>query len=155
MSTLDTQNPQDQLKEAWINLRNELIVQAANVYIYGRQAALAGIGLAALGADEAQALARQVLERGEIAESDAQAAAQALADRIQQRAAAMDEARVELTEKAGIALEENVKTILHALPVPGSKAIEESVSRLVASVRVPVTGVGATAAPGSAGQPAE
>jgi polyhydroxyalkanoate synthesis regulator phasin len=148
MSTADTQNPQDQLKEAWINLRNELIVQAANVYIVGRQAALAGIGLAALSADEAQALARQAFERGEIAESDAQAAAREIADRIQQRAAAMDEARVELTEKAGVALEENVKTILNAVRLPGSKAIEDMVSGLVASVHPPTVSVPDNTTPG-------
>ena len=139
MSASDTPSPQDQLNEMWINLRNELIVQAANVYIVGRQAALASVGLVALSADEAQAIARQAFERGEIAESDAQAAAQAVVDRIQQRAAAIDETRVELTEKAGIALEENVKTILNAVRLPGSKAIEDTVSRLVASVRPPGT----------------
>ena len=44
-----------QLDELLINVRNEAIVQTANLYILGRQALLAGLGIGALTLEAAQA----------------------------------------------------------------------------------------------------
>ena len=48
----------EQLDELLINVRNEAIVQTANLYILGRQALLAGLGLGALTLETAQAFLR-------------------------------------------------------------------------------------------------
>lgn len=45
----------EQMDELLINVRNEAIVQTANLYILGRQALLAGLGLGVLTLEAAQA----------------------------------------------------------------------------------------------------
>ncbi len=55
-----------------IDVRNELIMQGTNVFLFGRQCVLIGLGLTFMAADRLQAVAQQAIERGEIAENDVQ-----------------------------------------------------------------------------------
>ena len=98
-----------------MNVRNEAIVQAANLYIFGRQALLAGIGLGVLTIEAAQDLSQRAVERGEIAEADAQ---EMLARFREDGLAKTSEAETgasSLTERAAIALADSTSTILRAL----------------------------------------
>ncbi|MBW7882947.1 MAG: phasin family protein [Caldilineaceae bacterium] len=119
----------DQLGELWINVRNELIVQAANAYIYGRQAMLAGLGALALGKDELEAILTRLVERGEIAESDMQQVIEHYLKELRGEAREADSARASMTVKAAIALQENVRTILEKFRLPGGISVEELVRR--------------------------
>jgi polyhydroxyalkanoate synthesis regulator phasin len=105
----------EQFDELLINVRNEAIVQAANLYVFGRQALLAGIGMGALTIEAAQSLVQRAVERGEIAETDAQA----MLERMRQDGlgkASDAEARVpSLTDQAAVALADSASTILRAL----------------------------------------
>lgn len=115
----------DQAKDVMVDVRNELIVQSANLYLIVRKVLLASIGGVALTADETAELFSRLVERGEIAESDAQ---KIVADLRAQRRAHADEAgktREEMTRKAGMALEDSVETILTRLNVPNKHEIEE------------------------------
>ena len=53
-----------QIGDAVVDVRNEIIVQAANAFIVGRQVVLTGVGVAFLGADQIQTLLQQAVERG-------------------------------------------------------------------------------------------
>lgn len=55
-----------------IDVRNELIMQGTNAFLFGRQCVLIGLGLTFMAADRLQAIAQQAIERGEIAENDVQ-----------------------------------------------------------------------------------
>ena len=55
-----------------IDMRNELIMQGTNAFLFGRQCVLIGLGLTFMAADQLQAFAQQAIERGEIAETDVQ-----------------------------------------------------------------------------------
>lgn len=53
-----------------IDVRNELIMQGTNAFLFGRQCVLIGLGLTFMAADRLQAVAQQAIERGEIAHND-------------------------------------------------------------------------------------
>ena len=55
-----------------VDVRNELIMQGTNAFLFGRQCVLIGLGLTFMAADRLQAFAQQAIERGEIAENDVQ-----------------------------------------------------------------------------------
>jgi polyhydroxyalkanoate synthesis regulator phasin len=109
----------EQVDEITINVRNEMIIQSANVIMAGQQLMRAGLGLALLSKDELQALLSRASERGEIGEEDARKALDALRQRSLEQAQALDESRVEMTEKASIALSDSLATILKTLKLPG------------------------------------
>lgn len=72
MSEEQKEPPRKPVKDAVVDVRNEVIVQATNAFLLGRQVVLTGVGMAFLGVDQIQALFQQAVERGEVAESDAQ-----------------------------------------------------------------------------------
>lgn len=108
-----------QVDEVAINVRNEVIIQSANVIMAGQQLVRAGLGLALLSKDEVQALLTRAAERGEIGEEDARKAIDALRQRSLDQAQSLDQTRVQMTEKASMALSDSVATILKTLKVPG------------------------------------
>ena len=118
MSEQAASSPQQWVSDAVINVRNEAIVQTANVYLFGRQLVLTGVGMTFLGVDAVQTFVQRAVDRGEIVESDAQKLAADLQQQAQDRVKAADQARVELTEKATAALFENANGILKRLGVP-------------------------------------
>ena len=115
----------DQAKDAMIDVRNELIVQSANLYLMMRKVLLASLGGVALTADEASEMFARLVERGEIAESDAQKIVADLRDQGRKREEEATQTREEISKRAGIALEDSVETILNRLNVPNKAEIEE------------------------------
>ncbi len=55
-----------------IDVRNEVIVQSANLYLAVRKVLLSSLGAMSLTADETNEFLNRLVERGEIAEADAQ-----------------------------------------------------------------------------------
>ena len=115
----------DQAKDAVIDVRNEMIVQSANLYLMMRKVLLASLGSVALTADEAGEMFARLVERGEIAESDAQKIVADLRDQSRKREEEAGQAREEISKRAGMALEDSVETILNRLNVPNKAEIEE------------------------------
>ena len=110
----------EQLDELLINVRNEAIVQTANLYILGRQALLAGIGLGALTLEAAQALLQRAVERGEIAEADAEAMLARMREDGMAKADQEAASAAGLTDRAAVALADSVSTILRSLRLHGT-----------------------------------
>jgi poly(hydroxyalkanoate) granule-associated protein len=125
MPTPDEKSFPDQAKEAVVDVRNELIVQSANLYLMVRKVLLASIGSVALTADEVGDVFTRLVERGEIAESDAQKIVADLRTQGRKREEEASRVREDMTKKAGIALEDSVETILNRLNVPNKNEIEE------------------------------
>jgi poly(hydroxyalkanoate) granule-associated protein len=115
----------DQAKDAMVDMRNELIVQSANLYLMVRKVMLASLGGVALTADEAGEMFTRLVERGEIAESDAQKIVADLRSQGRKREEEASQAREEISKKASLALEDSVETILNRLNVPNKTEIEE------------------------------
>lgn len=121
----DERSLPDQAKDAMVDIRNEMIVQSANLYLMVRKVLLASLGSVALTADEAGELFTRLVERGEIAESDAQKIVNDLRSQGRKREEEASQAREEISKKAGMALEDSVETILNRLNVPNKAEIEE------------------------------
>lgn len=115
----------DQAKDAVIDVRNELIVQTANIYIMVRKVLLSSLGAVALTMDEANELLARLVERGEVAEADVQKMISELRDQRQHSEAEAARTRSELTKKASSTLEDSVETILTRLNVPNKGDIED------------------------------
>ena len=123
MSEQEAPSPQQWASDAIINIRNEAIVQTANVYLFGRQVVLTGVGMTFLGVDALQGFVRRAVDRGEIVEADAQKMTADLQQQAHDRVKAADQARVELTEKATATLFENANGVLERLGVPKMKVV--------------------------------
>lgn len=136
----------DQAKDAMVDVRNELIVQSANLYLMVRKVLLASLGGVALTADEASEIFDRLVERGEIAESDAQKIVYDLRTQSRKREDDANKAREELAKKAGIALEDSVETILTRLNVPNKSDIEE-LSRKISMLNEKVSTLGSRSKP--------
>jgi len=115
----------DQARDAAVDVRNEMIVQSANLYLMVRKVLLASIGGVALTADEVAEIFNRLVERGELAESDAQKIVADLRSQGRVRNEEAAKARDDVTKKAGMALEDSVETILTRLNVPNKHEIEE------------------------------
>lgn len=125
MAQEDKKTLQEQAKEVFVDVRNELIVQSANLYLLVRKALMASLGAVALTAEEANEFVNRLVERGEIAEADAQRLIGELRAQGRKQEEEASRARDELTRKAGMALEESVETILHQINAPDKAEIEE------------------------------
>jgi hypothetical protein len=110
----------EQLDELLINVRNEAITQAANFYIFGRQALLAGLGIGVLTIEAAQAFMQRAVERGEIAEADAQAVLERMRQEGLAKASDTETSVPSLTDRAAVALADSASTILRALHLHGT-----------------------------------
>lgn len=115
----------DQAKDAVIDVRNELIVQTANLYIMVRKVLLSSLGAVALTMDEANELLARLVERGEVAESDLQKMINELRAQRERSEAEAAKTRSELTKKASNTIEDSVETILTRLNVPNKSDIED------------------------------
>lgn len=121
----------EQLSEAILNARNELIVQAANLVILGQKAVHLGLGAAAIGKDEAAELLTRMIERGEIAEADIQKTVNTVVERVRARGEASDAELQEFAQKATVTLQENVRTILEQVRLPGGASADELVKQIL------------------------
>jgi polyhydroxyalkanoate synthesis regulator phasin len=122
-------NMSEQLNEMWINARNEVIVQAATLFMLGQKAVHLGLGAVALGKDEMAELLTRMVERGEIAEADIQKNVNEVVERIRARGEAGDAELQEFSQKATVVLRENIRTILEQLRLPGGVSVEELVKQ--------------------------
>ena len=125
MSKEEKKSLQDQAKDTVIDVRNEVIVQSANLYLAVRKVLLTSLGAMALTADETNEFLSRLVERGEIAETDAQKLINELRSQSRKREEDANKAREDMTKKAGMALEDSVETILTRLNVPNKTEIEE------------------------------
>ena len=125
MSKDEKKSLQDQAKDAVIDVRNEVIVQSANLYLAVRKVLLSSLGAMSLTADETNEFLNRLVERGEIAEADAQKLITELRSQGRKHEEEANKSREEMTKKAGLALEDSVETILTRLNVPNKAEIEE------------------------------
>lgn len=128
----------EQAREALIDVRNELIVQSANLYLLVRKVLLSSLGAVALTMDEANEILTKLVERGEVAEADLQRMIDELRARRARSEAETASAHNEPTRKAASSLEESVETILTRLNVPNKNDIEE-LSRKISQLNEKVT----------------
>jgi len=129
---------QDQVNDMVIDMRNEVIVQSATLYLLVRRVLLASIGAMALSAEEVSELLARLVERGEIAEVDMQKLLADFRAANRKREAEITKARDVLTTKAEGALEDSVETILQRLNVPKKVELEE-LSRKIGHLNDKVT----------------
>ena len=125
MATEEKKGIGDQARDAVIDVRNELIVQSANLYIAVRRVLLSSLGAVALTMDEANEVLNKLVERGEVAEADLQKMIGDLRAQRDRSEAEAAKAREDFTKKASSTLEESVETILTRLNVPNKSDIEE------------------------------
>ncbi len=128
----------DQAMDAVIDVRNELIVQSANLYLLVRRVLLSSLGAVALTVEEASDLMAKLVERGELAEADMNKIISDLRAQSAQREADAAKARVEIAKKAGSSLEDSVETILTRLNVPNKHDIDE-LSRKISNLNEKVS----------------
>ncbi len=72
MSDEQATSLRQQFDDKVVDARNEVIMQATNGFLVGRQVVLVSLGLTVLGVEHVQALFQQAVARGEVVESDAQ-----------------------------------------------------------------------------------
>ena len=66
MSEEQTPSLRQQIDDKVIDARNEVIMQATNAFLLGRQVALVSLGITFLGIEQIQALFQQAVTRGEV-----------------------------------------------------------------------------------------
>jgi len=129
----------EQARETIIDVRNELIVQSANLYLLVRKVLLSSLGAVALTMDEANEILTKLVERGEVVEADLQRMIDELrAQRARREETGTASTHHEPIPKATSALEERVETILTRLNVPNKNDIEE-LSRKISQLNDKVT----------------
>jgi poly(hydroxyalkanoate) granule-associated protein len=113
------------MKEMAIDVRNEAIMQGASLYLLARRVLLAGLGAVALTTEEAQAFVDKLVERGEIAEADAQKLIQDFRDRLKKRETQIQNAGGEGIKGAGNLLDEQITAVLNRMNVPTKRDIDQ------------------------------
>jgi poly(hydroxyalkanoate) granule-associated protein len=116
---------QEQMKEFAIDVRNEAIMQGASLYLLARRVLLAGLGAVALSAEEAQAFVDKLVERGELAEVEAQKLIQDFQERLKQRESQIQNVGEKGAQQAGSIFEEQVAAMLHRMNVPSKRDIDQ------------------------------
>jgi hypothetical protein len=123
MSEQEERTPPQQVNDAMVDMRNEAIVQTANLYLFGRQVVRTSIGMAALAAGAAQAFVQRAADRGAVMEADSHKLAADLQHRASDRAKTVNDARIEKTEQVTAALLENANGILKRIGMPEMKVV--------------------------------
>lgn len=127
----ENRNWQEQVKEMAIDVRNEAIMQGASLYMMARRVLLAGMGAVALTRDEAEVFVDKLVERGELAEADAQkllqefqAKAKERTEKLQSVAGRVQSSAEKGSEPVESAFEERIAAVLHRMNVPSKKDID-------------------------------
>jgi poly(hydroxyalkanoate) granule-associated protein len=115
---------QDQVKDTVIDVRNEAVVQSANLYMMARKALLASLGAAAMTVDEANSFVDKLAERGEMVETDLQKWMSEMRGQGGAAGKGNRPVRTSTMSMAGKALEESIEVILNRLNVPTKSDIE-------------------------------
>ncbi|MBX3001752.1 MAG: phasin family protein [Caldilineaceae bacterium] len=116
---------QEQIKEVAIDVRNEAIMQGASLYLLARRVLLAGLGAVALSMEEAQAFVDKLVERGEIAEADAQRLLQDFRERAKKQEAQIQKAGGEGAKQAENLVESQITAVLNRMNVPTKRDIDQ------------------------------
>jgi poly(hydroxyalkanoate) granule-associated protein len=116
---------QDQMKEVAIDVRNEAIMQGASLYLLARRVLLAGLGAVALSMEEAQAFVDKLVERGEIAEADAQRLLQDFRERAKKQEVQIQKASGEGAKQAENRIESQITAVLNRMNVPTKRDIDQ------------------------------
>ena len=103
------------MDELLINVRNEAIVQTANLYILGRQALLAGIGLGALTLEAAQAYRSVPSSAVRSLKPIPRLMLARFREEGMAKASEAETGASSLTDRAAVALADSTSTILRAL----------------------------------------
>lgn len=102
-----------QLDDSVVDLRNEVIVQAAGAFEFGHRLVLASVGAVLLGLDQVHALVQTAAERGEQAEADMQQMAGDLRERMVNVG---ETARTGVATRTTAAVSSGVASLLNHLP---------------------------------------
>lgn len=116
---------QEQVKDVAVDVRNEVIVQTANLYLLARKILLVSLGAIALSAEETAEFMERLVERGEMAEADLQKLITEFRERGKSHEEEFSKMSQDTFRRAGDALEERVESILVQLNVPTKSDIEE------------------------------
>lgn len=116
---------QDQMKDTVIDVRNEAIMQSASLYLLARKVLLAGLGAMALSVEEAQAFVDKLVERGEIAEADAQKLIQDFRERAEQQGEKLNQASEKKARQAEDVVEERIRKALDKMDVPTKRDVDQ------------------------------
>lgn len=100
-------------------------MQGASLYLLARRVLLAGLGAVALSAEEAQAFVDKLVERGEIAEADAQRLIQDFRERAKKQGAQISNAGEEGAKQAENVVETQITAILNRMNVPTKRDIDQ------------------------------
>ena len=109
---------QEQVKEIAIDVRNEAIMQGASLYLLARR-------VLALSMEEAQAFVDKLVERGEIAEVDAQRLLQDFRERAKKQEAQIQKAGEEGAKQAENVVESQITAVLNRMNVPTKRDIDQ------------------------------
>jgi len=121
----EERNWQEEMKEKVIDVRNEAIMQGASLYLLARRVLLAGLGAVALTAEEAEAFVDKLVERGEIAEVEAQKLIEDFRARMKKNESKMQRAGGEGVKQVENMLEEQVGAVLNRMNVPTKRDIDQ------------------------------
>ena len=113
-----------QMKETAVDVRNEAIVQTANLYLLARKVFLASLGAMAYTADEASAVLERLVERGELAESDMQRLLKEFRVQSERTIEATEKVSTDVRKRAENVLDESVESILGKLDVPSKEDVD-------------------------------
>jgi hypothetical protein len=123
MSEQEERTPPQQVNDAIVDMRNEAIVQTANLYLLGRQLVRTSVGMTALAAGAAQAFIKRAADRGAVMEADSHKLAADLQHSASDRTKTVNNARIEKTEQVTATLLENANGILKRIGVPEMKVV--------------------------------
>lgn len=121
----DKKTMQDQLRDVAIDVRNEAIVQSANLFLMARRVLLTSLGAVAMTLEEGNEFANRLVERGEVAESELSRMVEEFIQRSNTREATAMETRKSAMDKAAYALADSVEVILGRLNVPTKGDLDE------------------------------
>ncbi len=121
----DKKTMQDQLRDMAVDVRNEAIVQSANLYLMARRVLLTSLGAVALTLEEGDDFVNKLVERGEVAETDLNRMVEEFVRRSNEREASALETRKGTMDKAAYALADSVEVILGRLNVPSKGDLDE------------------------------
>lgn len=116
---------QDQIRDVAVDVRNEAIVQSANLYLIARRVLLTSLGAVAITFDEGNEFIEKLVDRGEVAEADIVKLVNDYVERSNVREEHASEGRRATVDKAAVALADSVEVILGRLNVPTRADIEE------------------------------
>lgn len=123
--TEENKDWQEQMKEMAIDVRNEAIMQGASLYLLARRVLLAGLGAVALSMEEAQAFVDKLVERGEIAEADAQRLIQDFRERAKKQGEQISSVGEEGAKQAENVVEAQITAVLNRMNVPTKRDIDQ------------------------------